>query len=464
MRASAMPKRTDIVVLGGGLAGCAATLAAAQTGAKVVQLEKQDSIGGSTVLSAGLSAYAGTDEQSAANVEDTVELLREDIHAAGVGLCDPALVDLYCSRQLETYRWFRGLGVQYGHLHAAAGQSVPRSHPTDTRRMLKLLSDAAAVLGAEQLTGVSAQRLLREEDRITGVSVSVDGGSHVIACDAVIVATGGFAQNRDMLEQWAPQMRLALQAGGAGNVGEGLRMAWALGAGITDMPYIKGTYGVYPHPHEGEHGTGIHAIYKGGIAVNMKGHRFVDESLPYKVIGDANLLEEDGQSIQIFDSRVMAASDPSVAIFDFEGRAKSGLLQQADTVEELAQLCGLPVDETIATVAEYNRRIESGEPDEFGRVHLSGKVGENFPLVSPPFFAHLSGTVVLATYCGLTVDTSMRVLDVFGEPIGGLYAAGEVIGGFHGSGYMTGTSIGKSGIFGRIAGESAAAHVGVNHE
>ena len=92
-----------------------------------------------------------------------------------------------------------------------------------------------------------------------------------------------------------------------------------------------------------------------------------------------------------------------------------------------------------------------------GRVHLVGGVGERAAIDTPPFYAQLSGTVVLATYCGVTVDTSMRVLDVFGDPIPRLYAAGELVGGFHGAGYMTGTSIGKSAIFGRVAGTVAAA-------
>lgn len=443
----------DVIVLGGGLAGCAAALAAAQGGAKVVQLEKQADIGGSTVLSAGLSAYACTAEQKAQGIDDSVELLRQDIIDSGFGLGNTELIDLYCDNQEETYRWLTGLGVEYGHVHAAAGQSVPRSHPTNTRRMLELLTVEAAKLGAELRTNAPAHRLDRVDGRVIGVHLS-DG--ELIEANAVVLATGGFSQNRELLERFAPQMRLSHQAGGPGNVGDGLRMAWDLGADVIDTPYIKGTYGVYPYEHPGEHGTGIHAIYKGGIAVNWAGERFVDESLPYKVVGDANLLQDKGQSVQIFDSKVMEATDSSVAIFDFAGRRESGILVEADTIEELAERIGLPVAVTLATVAKYNRRIDSGEPDELGRVHLSGQVGTIFPLASPPYFGHISGTVVLATYCGLAVDTNMQVHNVYREPIDGLFAAGEIIGGFHGGGYMTGTSIGKSGIFGRIAGKRAA--------
>ena len=139
-------------------------------------------------------------------------------------------------------------------------------------------------------------------------------------------------------------------------------------------------------------------------------------------------------------------------IYDFAGRERAGTARRRRHVAELGARLGLPPGALVATVADYNAAIARGEPDPLGRVHLSGGVGDPFPLDQPPFYAHPSGTVVLATYCGLTVDTDLRVLDVFGEPIERLYAAGEVIGGFHGAGYMTGTSIGKAGIFGRLAG------------
>ena len=124
--------QVGVLILGGGLAGAAALLAAAESGAYAVLLEKTDRFGGSTVRSAGLSAFAGTDEQAEQGIEDSVDLLREDILRTGGHVNDPDLVDLYCAHQLETYRWLKEHGVPYGHIHAASGQSVPRSHPTDT--------------------------------------------------------------------------------------------------------------------------------------------------------------------------------------------------------------------------------------------------------------------------------------------------------------------------------------------
>lgn len=452
-----LPDRVGVLVLGSGLAGSAALLAAAEAGQYAFMLEKTDAIGGSTVRSAGLSAFAGTEEQAAQGISDSGELLRQDLLETGKHRNDEALVDLYCGHQLETYRWLTGHGVVYGEVHAASGQTVPRSHPTDTTAMLVHLLKAAGKLGARLMLNTPAHRLVRDAGRVTGVDVETDTGPHRIFADAVVVATGGFSQSPELLNRFAPQMEHALTAGGAGCQGDGLLMAWQLGAGVVDTPHIKGTYGIFHEPHPDEDGTGILAVYKGAIAVNRDGRRFVDESLPYKEIGDAALAQPGVTTYQLLDAQVMARSNDEVPIYEFAGRERAGMLIRGETIEELETKLDLPEGTLVATVEDYNRRIRNGEPDALGRSHLSGGVGTPFPLDQPPFFAHPSGTVVLATYCGLTVDPDLRVLDVFGEPIERLYAAGEVVGGLHGAGYMTGTSIGKSGIFGRLAGTHAAA-------
>jgi fumarate reductase flavoprotein subunit len=447
------PDQVGVLVLGGGLAGAAALLAAAEAGAYAVLLEKLPGFGGSTIRSAGLSAFAGTDEQAEQGIADSVDLLRRDLHEVGGSVADPALVDLYCEHQLDTYRWLRGHRIPYGRIHAASGQSAPRSHPTDTTAMLRRLFTAAGAYGARLVRDAPARRILREGGRVVGVETATS----VVRADAVVIATGGFSRDRAMVDRWAPSMRKALLAGGAGNHGDGIAMACHLGAGLVDMPYVKGTYGHYFAPHPAEDGTGILAVYKGAIAVNAAGRRFVDESLPYKVLGDASLAQPGDFTWQVFDAAVMARSDDEVPIYNFQERERAGLLVAGDTLTELAAAMNAEPGVLESTVADYNGRIHDGRPDAHGRARLVGGVGEPLPLETPPFYAHKSGTVVLATYCGLTVDTSMRVLDVFGDPIERLYAAGEVIGGFHGAGYMTGTSIGKSAVFGRIAGTRAAA-------
>lgn len=452
-----VPDQVGVLVIGGGLAGAAALLAAAEAGAYAVLLEKTDLLGGSTVRSAGLSAFVGTDEQAEQGIADSVELLRKDLLEVGGHVNDEALVDAYCEHQLETYRWLKGHGVRYGHIHAASGQSAPRSHPSDTTAMLKSLYAAAGRLGARIVLGSAVKRLLRQGGRVTGVCVEHEGVELEVRADAVVIASGGFSRSPELLARFAPQMRDALPAGGPGNQGDGLLMAWQLGAGVRDLPYVKGTYGHYFEPHPDEDGTGILAVYKGAIAVDRDGRRFVDESIPYKALGDASLAQPSGRTWQVWDAKTMARSNDEVPIYDFRNREAAGMLELADTIDELAAKLGTEPGVLEATVRDYNARIAAGEPDALGRVHMVGRVGEREPLDTPPFYAQLSGTVCLATYAGLTVDAGLHVLDVFGEPIERLYAAGEVVGGFHGAGYMTGTSIGKAAIFGRLAGRNAAA-------
>jgi len=451
-----IPDRVGVLVIGGGLAGCSSLLAAAEAGQYAFLVESEDNIGGSTVKSAGLYAFAGTAEQEAAGIDDSVELLKQDLVAVGRGLSDPAMIDLYCDHQYDTYTWLKERDIVFGELHAASAQSVPRSHPTDSTGMLHKLLDRAGQLGARVSLNTKVNRLITQGQRVTGVEVVHDGTIQNIMCDAVVIASGGFSRNEDLIGSYAPQLSQAVRGGGVGSRGDGLAMALELGAATADMDQVRGTFGIYPEPHPHEDGTGILAVYKGAIAVNNAGHRFVDESKPYKEIGDANLLQPGARTFQIFDQSVLALSSDETPIYDFVGRRNSGLLTEATSLSELAEKIGVPAQNLEETVAAYNAAIAEESEDEFGRTSLSGGYGEPTPIQTPPFFAHWSGTVVLATYCGLRVDESMRVLNERGEAIERLYAAGEVVGGFHGGGYMTGTAIGKAAVFGRIAGTSAA--------
>lgn len=448
--------RPDVLVLGAGQAGLTAALAAAQEGAKVLVLEKLALAGGSTAMSSGLTAYAGTDEQEAEGIHDSVESMKADILATGQYQNDEALVEAYCREQLTTYRWLKGLGVVYGHIHAASGQSVPRSHSTDPSRMIDTLVHRAEDLGVRIVYGIRAFQLLVTDDVVHGVTAESAGALVDIEAGAVVIATGGFSRNNALLERFVPQMVHAIHGGAPGSEGDGLLMAWKAGADFRDTPYVKGTFGIYPGDDPREGGTGILAVYKGAIAINFEGHRFVNESLPYKAIGDACLAQPGHLAWQVFDQQTMDKDDPEVHIYWFSGRLATGLLEVADTIAELAVKMNVPVEELVRTVDEYNASVRGERHDAFNRTSLSGTAEKPTEIVNGPFYAHLSGTSVLATYAGLTVDADTHVLDVYGQEIPGLFAAGEVTGGFHGAGYVTGTSVGKSGVFGRLAGLAAS--------
>ena len=448
----------DVVVVGGGIAGFSAALSAAEAGAEVVLLEKQDDVGGSTVMSGGFFAFACTEEQSARGVMDSAELFLRDLREVGEHRNDVALLQTYVDRQGELYRWLRSMGVRFPAVELSSGQSAARSHHTPPRALVATLRAAFEATGrGKVLVGHRAVALLRDPGRVVGVRVATPHGEGVVhARGGVVLASGGFSRSAELLEIFAPGQVGAIPYGGVGNTGDGLRMAWALGAGFRDMGYIAGTYGSHPETGLEQHEL-LCAYYLGAIIVNTEGRRFVDESRSYKVLGDACLRQPHGLGFEVFDSRVRARSVPGVPLSDIDFLEDKGRLLRADSVPGLAELASIQADALVETVERYNAAVRGEEPDSFGRDGLCNHVGELVEVVEPPFYAYPAKTLMTSTYCGLTVSPRAEVLDVTGAVIDGLYAAGEVTGGFHGTAYMTGTSLGKGALFGRLAGQEAAA-------
>jgi fumarate reductase flavoprotein subunit len=168
------------------------------------------------------------------------------------------------------------------------------------------------------------------------------------------------------------------------------------------------------------------------------------------------LQQPGGIAYQIFDQNVMDGASDGVPPFDFRSTQRRGLVHEAATLIGLGKKIDVDPQQLAATVARYNDFVTAGVDVDFDRDGLSTHYGKLVKIDRAPFYAYPSTSGIIATYCGLTVDAETRVLNVFGEPIAGLYAAGELMGGFHGVSYMTGSSLGKCVIFGRIAGRQAA--------
>jgi len=335
---------------------------------------------------------------------------------------------------------------------------VPRSHTTSSPQVFAALGEhVAAAKNISVMMNTPAQRLVRDSagGRVSGVIARQ--GAKVIAIGArhgVIVTAGGFSRNRRLIECFAPLQIDVNTVCGAGCSGDGLLMAWQLGAGLRDMAYVKSTFGNHPDAGSVRHRV-LFPVYRGAIAVNRQGRRFVNESSNYKMLGDACLQQTDGIAFQIFDQTVMDKSSPGVVTFDFGEALESGFLLKAATLAELAAKIGLDANALTETVNRYNDAIRHGQPDELGRTALTNTFGTLVRLERPPYYAYPSVNVMLGTYCGITIDAAARVVDVFDAPIEALYAAGEVHGGFHGAAYMTGSGLGKAAIFGRLAAANA---------
>jgi flavocytochrome c len=408
-------------------------------------------------MSDGFFSFTGTDEQQAHGVADTTEILLKDLLESGGYQNDEQLLKIYAERQHELYRWLLALGIKFDALQLSGGQSVARSHHTDPRKLLEKLSSRLAGTGrARVLTDHHVIELDRVDDTVTGVlACSPTGPVHVRAPGGVVLASGGFSRSAELLRIFAPHQLSAIPYGGLGNTGDGLRMAWKLGAGFRDMGYIAGTYGSHPDTTI-EHDELLYAYYLGAIIVNTNGRRFADESLSYKSLGDACLRQPQGLGLQVFDHRVRARSRPGVPNYDIDFLEAKGRLFKADTLIELAARAGIDPDGLANTVTRYNAAARGESDDDFGRRALCNHTGELIEILQPPFYAYPAKTLMTSTYCGLTINTHAQVIDITGTPITGLYAAGEITGGFHGAAYMTGTSLGKAALFGRIAGQHAA--------
>jgi fumarate reductase flavoprotein subunit len=449
----------DLVVIGSGIAGQAAAASAAEAGLSVVLLEKTGGLGGSTAMSGGFFAFSGTDEQAAEGIRDSAELFLNDMVTAGGGASDRALLQTYLDHQAETYTWLKDQGVVFRALEISSGQSAPRSHNSLITEVLATLHRNFTSHGGETRLNHRATRLVREDGKVTAAVVqSPDGEAVFRSRGGIVLATGGFSRSTDLLRTFAPEALAAIPYGGKGNTGDGLKMAWKLGAGMADMSYVTATYGSHPETGEEFHEL-LTAYYMGAIVVNTAGKRFMDESQSYKVLGREVLKEAEGLGFQIFDAKIRAKSHPGIPLNDIDMLENIGHVHKADTLEELAQLAGIDAAGLQETVARYNASVAGDQADETGRTNLCNGVGELLPLDQAPFYAYPAKALMTTTYCGVTINTDAQVVDIDGEVIDGLYAIGEVTGGFHGAAYMTGTSLGKGAVFGRIVARHAAARL-----
>jgi fumarate reductase flavoprotein subunit len=457
--------RYDVVIIGAGLAGHAAALSANEAGADVLLVEKMPDFGGDTLYSGGAFCFAMTDEQEAADVADSEDFLRQDLTAAGAEKMRADLIDLYVSEQRDTYRWLKRLGLKFTGPMLSPGQSVARSHSANMRAMLDLLHETfLSREGCSYTSDTQVEKISRDGNGVARiVHLRIGDRLHEVTAErAVVLATGGFARNPDLLMRFAPELQPLKKLGGLGSTGDGLRIGMALGADIRDFGWLNGAFGAilpkYPAPTAWEDNDTqmLHGNYMGGIILNKLGKRFVNESISYNKVGKACLEQPDAVCFQLFDQTVMNNSRPEPLARNAEGALERGLILKAGSIREAAQAMGLDPDVVEAEVAAYNADIANGRDRAFGRETIINDLGKPLPIQTAPFYIYACTTCLIGTYAGLVANDRMALVDVFGEQIPGVFVAGEVVGGFHGPAQVSGTGLGKAAVFGRRAGLSAA--------
>ena len=450
----------DLIIVGSGAAALSSAIAAYDAGQKkILVLEKEPIIGGSSGMSGGAIAVAGTSLQRSKNITDSKERFFRDMMLSGKYTNDENLVRLLVNNIPIRYEWLVSRGLLPQNLMAASGMSRPRSHMFNSGLLIQLLRVELQRRNIEIKTGVRAINLLEGPAGITGVFVSRGKKfTNLLSKNGVILASGGFARNQALLSLLAPNMRAVKVVSGIGSQGDGLLMALQKGGYIVPGETIQASFGFTKNPSTIRDFTTIY--YSGAIILNKEGKRFVNESLSYKTIGEVSITQANSSSFILFDEnirRLQMSRRPvdNLLWSPFDKGMRPGYAVVGKTIFEAADKAGLNPDSVNTTVLQYNSFVRNHFDPEFGRSSLTSGYGDLVPIAQSPFYIMPSIAAIMGTYCGLKVDCSCRVLKKNGLPIKGLYAAGEIMGGVHGMNYITGTGLGKALVFGEIAGRSA---------
>lgn len=448
-------KQADIVVIGAGGAGMTAAIQAAQDGATdIIVLEKMPVTGGNTTRSTGGLNAAATKYQEAEGIEDSVDLFVEDTMKGGKELNNKELVTVMSENSGAAVDWVNEIGGDLSVVGMFGGASVKRIHrPSDTSAvgpmLVKTLNAKLEELEIPVLLETSAEKIVVDEHgAVKGViAKDKDGNEMTIDCTAVVLATGGFGANAEMVVEYKSELSGFGTTNHRGATGEGIAMALESGASLVDMEQIQTHPTVNPETQtmytEGVRGNGA-------ILVNKEGKRFVNELETRDVVSSAILEQTDKQCYLIFDQAVRES------LSAIESYIKAGIVTEADTPEALGELIGIDGGALKETLSAYAGYAESGTDAEFGRESMEQ------PLNQPKYYAALCAPAVHHTMGGVKINGNTEVLKEDGTIIPGLFAAGEVTGGVHGANRLGGNAVTDIVVFGRISGTTAASYVAAN--
>ncbi len=455
---------TDVIVIGSGAAGLMAAIEASSQGADVVILEKLPRTGGATRTSSGMIVAGGTTLQEEAGIEDSVENLRAYWMERGEGDVDEEFVNYVVDNINDTLYQFMDYGVDYNaNLILQSGTAtINRAHmPSGAGAELSdALVKAAEDNGVKIYTDTKVESLIQEDGAVVGVNATTETGTMTVNAKAVIIATGGYASNEEMLQAYSPNASGAWSMSGAGSTGDGITLGLEVGA---DTVFKGGFIGWKVCTPQYDHTTAIGAPVYGApdLIVNENGARFVNENLDYPFV--YNGMQEDGSDTFYYifqggeSETVDLENNVSSTVPNLELGVEAGVCYKADTIEELAEVANLP--ELTAAVEAYNNAIEAGEDTEFGR-----NTDTMTAYTDGPFYALRAQRATLGTFGGLNTNVTGEVVDVDGNNIAGLYAAGEVANGeFFPVIYpASGSSLSMCVTLGKEAGASAAAYASQN--
>ena len=486
----------DIVIVGAGGAGMTAAITAAEEGKSVVILESQSMVGGNSVratggMNAGKTVYQDENEfGEAAGVEktlktaaekyadnetitalaktvseqwaeyqanptgyfDSVELMELDTMVGGKGINDPELVETLCSNSADAIDWLDEHGITLHNVSSFGGASVKRIHrPVNAEGktvsvgsyMIPLLQENCEKAGVKMMLDTTATEILTDANgAAVGVKATGASGETVtVNAKAVVLASGGFGANLDMVVKYKPELKGFMTTNAPGIQGQGIEMAQAIGAATVDMDQIQ----IHPTVEANTAALITEGLRgDGAVLINAEGKRFIDEVGTRDVVSAAEIAQTGSYSWLVVDQAMVDASSV------IQGYIKKGYTVTGETYEELGKAMGVDEAAFAETMNTWNGYVDAKNDPDFGRTSFANK------LDTAPYYAIKVTAGVHHTMGGLTINTNTEVLKEDGSVIPGLFAAGEVTGGVHGANRLGGNAVADFTVFGRIAGKAAS--------
>ena len=456
-----LPKTSnyDVVVIGAGGAGFSAAITARNAGANVVLLEKMPAVGGNSLISGAEMNVAKNWVQPKLGInDDSPELHAQDTFKGGDGKGDMKVINVMTHEALDAAKWCRDyLGVRFedDNLFFFGGHSrkralIPVGH-TGTEFIAKFQAKADE-LGIPVITNMKAEELIKDKDgRVVGVKATMDGSEYTFnAKGGVVLATGGFGANPEMVKKYNPKIDERFKTTDApGSTGEALYMAERAGAELVNMGYIQ-TYPICD-PISGAIELIADARFDGAIMLNQEGKRFVEELQRRDVLSEA-ILNQTGQYCWVLwnDNIGKISNTVKAHANEYEAFTKQGVMTTCDDLKCIADFTKIPFDQLQKTVKRVSDMAGKGNDKDFN--HRSGLVdmqqGKYYVIKAVPSTHHTMG--------GVRINEKAEALTAEGKVIPGLWAAGEVTGVTHGTNRLGGNAYTDIIVFGRIAGEAAA--------
>lgn len=466
----------DIIVIGSGAAGLAAAISATQThpGLSICIIEKEGQFGGDSIKATSGMSACETDTQKEEHIPDTIENFYADTIKSGQGLSNEILVKVLANNSKDAWDFLRYIDVNLTKVTQCGGHSISRTHRPENKTVgyaivsgLKKYIESGKGGKITNMTRCQAKELIydKRDKKIKGVVVSVEDRNMIILAKSIILATGGYGHDytkTSLLAEFAPSMQHLPTTTGKQAVGEGVKMARRIGADLIHMDKVQVHPTGFIDPQDPNAKTKFLAPELlrgvGGIMINEKGERFCNE-LGYRDYVSSEIIRccrprgEYPQAISVIllNEKAVQMFGPTLKFY-----LDKKMIRKFASLEELAATYSVSLKGIKKTLKKYKEASKKGI-DEYNKTVFPTIFEEN-----DTFYAGQITPVVHYTMGGIKINERAEVIGENEEKINGLYGAGEVTGGVHGKNRLVGNSMLECIVFGRIAGESAAIHVGCN--